>query len=37
MGAFKRGFDSDQGFIYESPSRMVYKVLYINSFYSLLW
>ena len=32
----KSGFDSAQDFPYESYSHMVYKVLYVNIFYSLL-
>ena len=35
MGALKSGFDSGQGFPYESSSHMIYKVLYVNNFYSL--
>ena len=35
MGALKSGFDSAQGFSYESSSHMVYKILYyVNSFCS---
>ena len=34
MGTLKSGFDSAQGFPYESSSYMVYKVLYVNSFCS---
>ena len=37
MGALKSGFDSDQGFPHESSSHIVYKVLYVNSFYSLYY
>ena len=33
MGAHKIGFDSAEGFPSESSSHMVYKILYVNSFY----
>ena len=35
-GAVKSGFDYNQGFPYEPSSHMVWKVLYVNSFYILL-
>ena len=31
---FKSGFDSDQGLPYRSLFHMVYKVFYVNTFYS---
>ena len=34
---FKSVFDSGQGFPYESSSHIMYKVLYVNSFYSLYY
>ena len=37
MGTLKSGFDSNQGFPHESPSHIVYKVPYVNSFYSLYY
>ena len=37
MGALKSGFDSAQGFRYESSSDMVYKVLYVNTFWSFYY
>ena len=37
MGALKSGFDSCQGFPYESSSHMVYKILYVNSFCSFYY
>ena len=32
---YGRSYDSDQGFPCESSFHIVYKVLYVNSFYSL--
>ena len=37
MGALKSGFGFDQGSSNESSSRIVYKVLYVNSFYNLYY
>ena len=37
MGALKSGFDSTQGFPYESSSHMVIKILYVNSFCSFYY
>ena len=37
MGDHKSGFESDQGFPYGSSSHMVYKILYLGSFYSLYY
>ena len=35
LGALESGFSSAQGFPDESSSHILYKVLYVNSFYSL--
>ena len=38
MSALKKsGFDSAQGFPYESSPHIVYKILYVNSFLVLLF
>ena len=37
LWALKSGFDSNQGFPYESSSHILYKALYVNSFYSLYY